>query len=493
MKQVAFVIFFLAFLLGVGHADEKHIGSNESIIDTLILTGDVIDTLNPNVLFSESELNRLFDSILVPFQDSGYHYAAARLERVANTDDKINIKAEITTGPKVRIGRLLYSGLKRSDPATVSRYFPDVTDSLLTMKRINLIAKAASHIDYLRLDMPIQILLREGYTTSDLECNFTEERPVAVTAGGGYVPDSSTGLVWHLDLKLNNLFGYGRRVSLLSQRRKHDCNELRIGYIQPLFWLGPGSIKFVVATRDYRDSFYEFSLLGSYRLNKWRRISSAVSLEYRSVEPVPTLRRPSFSVYAIEHEIQWQTIDEAFNPSSGVELSWSLLYSYRKYRSDSVLLSNSNSAFNETRISVYMSGYQQLIGPLVGYLAIQYTGLETDEVLPPVSELILVGGPGSLRGYRNEQYAVVRTAIFTAEQRIRFDGGYLFGFADGAYLNNRIENTNESVYDDEFFRLGYGVGLAIHNSTRSVKLSLGWNPETSVDQARLSIELSSEI
>jgi len=364
---------------------------------------------------------------------------------------------------------------------------------LLTMERINLVEKAASRIDFLRLDMPIQVLLQEGYTTADLKCNFTEERQVAVTAGGGYVPDSSTGLVWYLNLKLNNLFGHGRLVSLLSQRREHNRNELRIGYAQPLFWLGPGGVEFVVATRDYRDSFYEFSLLGSYRLNRWRRISSAVSLEYRNVEPVPTLRRPSFTVYAIEHEIQWQTIDEAFNPSGGVELSWSLLYSYRRYHSDSVLSAISNRAFNETRISVHVGGYQQLIGPLVEYFALQYSGLETDEALPPVSELIMVGGPGSLRGYRNEQYAVIRTAIFTAEQRIRFDGGYLFGFADGAYLNNRVENANESVYDDESFRFGYGVGLAIHSTTRSVKLSLGWNPETSIDQARLSIEFFSEI
>jgi len=492
MKQAVFVIILLVSLPFMLQASGNDVKSQVQIIDTLILTGDVNDTLAPEVPFSESELNLLFDSLLAPWQANGYYYASCKLDRITNNDNKISIIAKIITGPRVRIGRLLFHGLNRSDPATVSRYFPQVRSSLLTEERLDFLAEVASRIDYLYLKAPLQVNMQEGYTVADIECYFTEAGPFAVTAGGGYVPDDPIGLVWHLNLELNNLFGQGRKASLLSQRRDRGHNELSIDYSQPVFWFGPGKVGITVATRDYRNSFYEFSVNSSYRLNRWRRMSTALSLAYRSVEPVG-MQYPSFSVYSVEHEIQWQTVDNTFNPSCGVELSWSLLYSCRKYNSDSVLSEGIHKSFNEARISVQVEGYQRLIGSLIGHLAIYYAGLETDETLPPISELILVGGPGTLRGCRNEQYAVVRTAIFTFEPRLRFDKGYLFCFADGAYLNNRVTNENGNVLNDEFFRWGYGVGLAIQGSTRGVKLSLGWNPDISVDQARLSIVLSSEI
>ncbi|MFQ5453893.1 MAG: hypothetical protein ACE5D6_06870, partial [Candidatus Zixiibacteriota bacterium] len=70
---------------------------------------------------------------------------------------------------------------------------------------------------------------------------------------------------------------------------------------------------------------------------------------------------------------------------------------------------------------------------------------------------------------------------------------YIFLFYDIAYINDRIPLNNNKVSTDEFYKFGYGVGLAVVDKSQSIKISLGWNRDTSYDQPRLSVQFSSEI
>ncbi len=98
-----------------------------------------------------------------------------------------------------------------------------------------------------------------------------------------------------------------------------------------------------------------------------------------------------------------------------------------------------------------------------------------------------------MRGYRNEQFAAIHTATGSVEPRLRFDQGYLFFFYDGAYLNNRVHGDNNSIDTNEQYRYGYGLGLAVMEPGRVLRLSLGWNPELPFDQPRLSVEFTADL
>ena len=105
----------------------------------------------------------------------------------------------------------------------------------------------------------------------------------------------------------------------------------------------------------------------------------------------------------------------------------------------------------------------------------------------------MIGGPGTLRGYRNEQFTAIRTVYGTIEPRLRFGSGFGFLFYDAAYLNNRMMDQSEKIETVEDFKWSYGLGLGVGNNLRSVLLSLGWEPQSGFDQPRLSIALSSDI
>jgi hemolysin activation/secretion protein len=149
--------------------------------------------------------------------------------------------------------------------------------------------------------------------------------------------------------------------------------------------------------------------------------------------------------------------------------------------------------FNETRTNVSLRFYYPLLKSLVGHLGLGYSGMETSEIFPPESELIFIGGPGTLRGYRNEQFLAQRTATGTMEPRLRFDQGYLFFFYDAAYINRPIPDTDGNARTDEFYRDGYGFGVALLNSEKSLKMSLGWNRDLTFDQPRISIQFAADI
>jgi outer membrane protein assembly factor BamA len=245
-----------------------------------------------------------------------------------------------------------------------------------------------------------------------------------------------------------------------------------------------------VSTRDYRDDFYEFSLETGYRTRLAGLTMVGLSVGWKRVEPTADLA--GFSRYKAGFSISRETILNRTNPESGYQLHTELIYAYRRYSVDSLMPSAMASAFNETRTALTFKLYQPLMRSLVGHVSLDYRGLETSEPLPPISELYLLGGPGSIRGYRNEQYDARRAAFGTVEPRLRFYSGFLFVFCDAAYINRPVQ-TAGSVTAEELFRTGYGFGLSLSDSQRSVKISLGWGKGSAFDEPQVSIELGSDI
>ncbi len=483
------VLWGMVFALFPAAAEAQDV--ERLILDSLYVTGDTNLSLAADLPFTQSQFEHQVSALLEPLIQRGYYYAAAEVQRATRNEEYIKLQIAVNKGPLVRIDNVLFEGLTRSSTDLLHRYLPVQRGDTLTGDRIEAVTGAAHGIEFVDFIPPLEVRPEEGYTAADLVLRFRESQPVSIAVGGGYIPDDPTGLAWHLDLKFNNLFGNGRRASILSEHRERGRNVLELGYRQPLFLIGPGDFNADLNTRDYRELFYEFSADAGYSTRIQQQLSAGMSVGYRSVEPAAASR--AYSSYSAEFSIDWRTTSTRFNPDGGIALDWSIAYAYRRYSDDTTLAQPGPAAFSDTRTGLSIEWYQPLAGPFVGLAAIRYFGLETNEELPPISELFLLGGPGTIRGYRNEQFAVVRTGIITLEPRLQFANGYLFVFQDAAYLNNRMPNANGQVATDEDWRFGYGLGLALRNDRRSLKISFGWNKELSFDQPRLSVELTSDL
>ena len=362
---------------------------------------------------------------------------------------------------------------------------------MLTDDFLRTIEASAAAVPFVTFDRPVVIRPRPGYTTADLELDFKEKPQALFEGGAGYSAGNNSSLFWHLNLRFQNLFGHGRQISLFSEHREENRQVLDLSYVQPFFLAGLGSLGGRVATRDYRDEFYEFGVEGWYQTKITEGLDARLTIGWRSVEPTDAL--PSFKAFTAGFGVIRDGRDSGFNPTRGLSFTWAIDFSHRRYANDTLLTAAANSSFNETRNRLTVSWYQSVSGFLVNYIRLGYCGLETAEPLPPLSELFFIGGPQTVRGFRNEQFAALRAAYGTIEPHFHFNGGYGFVFYDAAYINNRVLNQTGSTITEELFRNGYGVGLTIIDNRRIVKLSLGWNPEITFDQPRLSVELSTGI
>ena len=177
-----------------------------------------------------------------------------------------------------------------------------------------------------------------------------------------------------------------------------------------------------------------------------------------------------------------------------MSLSSSINLSHRSYSSFRDDFISSGNTFTEIRTELRAEFYKSVASPLIATVSFAYLGLETNELLPPLSELFLIGGPESIRGFRNEQFEAISAVYGTFEPRIRFnDEGYLFVFADAGYLSNRVLLPNDGIETEKLFRYSGGTGISLVSGPRSLNLSFGWIPGVRFDQPRLSVQFSSDL
>ena len=490
----------LTLLQNEGYLDATVRSRNDSLIiragnqysfDTLCIMGDTAMTLLPGVPFRAKQASEYFANALSIFRESGYLYPELTVQSVRKHEHGVAVEARANLGPLMRFQGLKLAGLKRTDPSLIRRYLTVDTLSPLTARKIDDLDRQARAIPFVTFLPPVKILPLPGFTGASAELDFIEPPQVSIEGGGGYLPGTASAVVWNLNLSFRNLFGSGRSISILSEKRDTRRQLLDISYSQPMFVIGKGLVSGRAATRDYRDEFYEFAVGAGYETSISSEFTAGLHLGGRTVEPSNDYR--SYSSYSASFSIARSGVNDKLNPSSGLSGRWDIGFDFRSYSVDTSVSSAGQSSFNEVRNSISSDYYHPLAGGIVIRLGLGYRGLETAEEFPPLSELYFVGGPGTVRGYRNEQYSAVRTGFGTFEPRWRFGSGFLLLFYDGAYVNNRIKNADGSVGSQERYINGYGFGLAVVNTLRSINLSLGWNPDIPFDQPRLSIEISSSI
>jgi hypothetical protein len=128
---------------------------------------------------------------------------------------------------------------------------------------------------------------------------------------------------------------------------------------------------------------------------------------------------------------------------------------------------------------------------LQGYIELNYKGLESPEEFVPLSEQFYVGGAGSIRGYREDQFHGRRTAYARSELRVgksARENGYVF--LDGGYVLQEFRTSDGQVSNPEVFPVGYGFGLRTQSRIGNIDLSFGIGDKPSLRQTKVHVILN---
>ena len=454
------------------------------LIEKLILLP--VDTIlfKRQVVFDQNRIETIIQSLLQTKISEGFLYQNYIPVEIRKGDSTVTIILAQNEGPRPQIGTISFEGLKQTDKKQLKRYFNSEKVTYITTEQIQNIENDVTAIPYIIYSPPPFIQLRAGYTEADIILNTKEKRLFALEGSVGYLSDVDE-LIWMGDLTLQNLFGKGKKIDIFSQKINTDKQNLSVQYWQPSFLFGVGGIEFSVSTRDYRNQFYEFNMQTEAMYKIRKNLNVGTKLQYKTVEPDADVG--SFSVYAASFKADYSNRRGFSLNNNQYAISWELTYSARRSSTEDSLQPVA-IAYDDTRIHLELSYKLPLLFETSIYNKFQYLGFETKDDLPPLSELYLIGGERTIRGFRDEQFAVIRTLIATTEYHISFNSGHMFTFLDAAYLYNRIKEESDKIADDEYYRFGYGIGLLLENRGREFKISFGWNKDLPFDQPRLSVQ-----
>lgn len=458
---------------------------DRSILRKVAIDGDTTAEFSSTAPFTERAVTDLVQPILASFQSRGYYYASAQVSPVSINGDSVDLVATMRKGPLVTISDLKCDGLRRTSNKVVQRSLGIVSGEPMTSSKIEEIDRRARQIPFLIYLPPVEIEPQPGYNSAAVRLRFREPSMLSASGTGGYRPDDKNGVVWSFDGRLRDLFGAGRTLRLLSERRDKDNRILNIEYAQPSFLFGRGQFDALLRSRDLRSQFSEFAISAGLSTYVSDQSLLGGTVGWSRVDPADSTF--GYNKYSAGVRYDLNARYDSLSPVSGYRLSWSADYQLRVERNSVDSVTVRRISKNESRSRLTLETALPLHTPFwVATTRLDLMALFTEQSNPPLAELFLLGGPGSIRGYRTDQFGARRAAIGSTEIHLRGKQGYLFLFGDVGYLYSPLADGES----DESTRFGYGAGFRLYDRDRMVEVALGWNPDLRLNRPQLILKLA---
>ncbi|MEE9441482.1 MAG: BamA/TamA family outer membrane protein [candidate division Zixibacteria bacterium] len=494
------------FLISSGYLNNQ-ISINDSTIT--IIAGPVyyVDLINLEIIKSDGEkiskqINQLTDviasreniesiksEILDEYQDEGYFFASLNVVGVTHYNNSLELNLRLITGPPVNLERVRFKGLSKTSPDFVEKLSGLKAGDALIFSNIESAAEKISNSGFLSIDTIPSVIPNQNYDGVELTFILSELKSNQIEFAGGYLPgrgDRDGEFVGYLNFKSKNIFGGGRRIDLLLDRKDRLSSRIEFGYLQPVFTPDLLEISGRFRQIDNGDFYHLFSIEGALtiQIRKHTKLSGAIS--WTKTEAQNMLQAPS-RAWTGEFSYQYSNLDDALNPSKGSSLGGSISYIRRVSWPDTVATGVIN---NDSKVSISADNFIPLTNHIVFRLNFENRIYITSRDLIDFSEQFKLGGYGSLRGYRQEQFAGRRVALGQAELRYRpSTAASLYIFSDIGYIYSLKLSPGSDLINEELLKPGFGAGIFAAKSNTSVTLEAGWGENDNLGQGKLHFGL----
>lgn len=426
------------------------------------------------------------------WRKSGRHFAGATLLGLSEDQGQLSIRYRLSRGPLVRVSDVVFYGARRTSEQLLSHLVGIPSGALITPEMLESAIIRLSRQEYLHSAGPARVYRGDDLQQGIVALELSESPLIDFSGALGYEPEADE-MVGFVTLRLSNFFGYGRVVSVNVDRRQQNRRESSYQYSQPLGWLTDSRLGGEIAVRDYAE-FYQFrsSLSLSTYIGDRFSLRGTFGLSSTSPGSESGPRYNSLKVTLAGEAQSGSAVGLRGMRTSQMTIGWSLQYLTRHGQRDSSD-PNSDFSFDERRWSFLVKRSQPLFKLLSLRSSLELAEYVSSDPNPPLAEKYLLGGPGradilggsgSLRGYARDRFSATRYALVTLQPEISVNSASFFLFFDAAYIED--EGPGNVVQRP----LGYGAGVRLLGSERSLTLELGWGEQFEFDQARISIGLN---
>ncbi len=424
------------------------------------------------VTFSTEIIDGAISAALDHYENSGYPFASIKIESIYFGDDSLNhnkyadLYLTIDRGMLCRINKIEILGNDKTKEKVITRELRNVTDNIYNQTEIDQIPELLNRLRYFE---PVEIPTYYFNSNNEgvLRINIKEKVTNNFDGILGYVPgsgDEKGFFTGYVNISLRNLFGTGRAAAFRWLQENRNSQELELKYLEPWLFGFPFNIEFSLHQRKQDSTYVQRSIEGRFQFLASNYISSSLIISSTSTIPTERINKIftvfNSTLFTTGLNIKIDTRNDFYSPIEGI-----LLINAYKYTSKSIdgpyefITETTKTKNNFQHIEIDFAFYKQIFNDQILAIGIHARELKGNDI--EISDLYLLGGTNTLRGYREKQFAGNRILWSNLEYRYlltRRSFAFLF-FDTGYFLRN--ENVERNIAKLDGFKIGYGLGLNI--------------------------------
>ncbi|MBC8184549.1 BamA/TamA family outer membrane protein [candidate division KSB1 bacterium] len=310
-----------------------------------------------------------------------------------------------------------------------------------------------------------------------------EGNPNQLNAVFGYNPSTDinkkgyiTGLI---DIGFTNLLGTGRIVEAYWRKKDQKSQELKFRYVEPWIRGYPitAGIGFQQTIQDTSFVRRTWGLDVDVPFSDILTIQSHIGKENVLPDSIGQIlyQLPKSSSWIVKIGFAYDSRDNLWNPSRGVYYGTHYEFARKQIVSlpDNIIdASMTKGTFRRDRWTVDGELYVPTFKWQTILLGLHWRQVKSNERNLSIADLFRLGGTGSIRGYREDEFFGEKTAWLNLEYRYLLGNkSRVFLFMDGGYFANR--NYKNKLEDNYKFSYGFGLRLETRLGTIGVDYGLG--------------------
>lgn len=475
---------------------------NKASIDSTFLEYEFLQ-LRGNI-FSREIIERSINDVLTGFENRGFPFASIRIESVYFVNESgsenplVDLYMAIDPGRESRISRIELSGNSKTKADVIVRAIGLKPGDLYIQNNIDEIAVRLNRLRFFEPVDPPEFYFNSA-DEGILKIIIKEKETNNFDGIIGYIPAANQNekgfITGFINVNLRNLFGTGRSAAFKWQQENRYSQELEIRYLEPWLFDFPVNIEAGLFQRKQDSTYVQRSAEGKIEYAATDEISASVIFNTQSTIPSERVNK-SFTVYNSTSftaglNVRIDTRDDPYAPVSGILLSNSYKYTSKSINGPKEYITpDVKTGIGFQRLEIDLNYILQIFRDQVISASVHARELKGDEV--EISDLYLLGGTNTLRGYREKQFAGNRILWSNLEYRYLLSRrSFAFLFLDTGYFL-RNEDFLKNIPRISEFKYGYGIGFNIETALGILGVSFALGEGDSFGEGKIHFGIINE-